>query len=296
MTRFAGHRSVSGVRTRLGVVVLAAGLSACRGGSQSVGSVSANPNVVRLGYPQSAEVKFRWSSVRPLDRLHGSPLVFVHLLDRTGQTSVLWRTFDHALPGPWTPGQSQEDAIDVYQSALAEPLPPGKYVLSLGLYDDSWGYRWPLETGPEVARREYNVASVEVSGPDPSAPKFSFAGGWQAVETVSTRQVLAHRCLSGPATLAVEEIRAPGAVRLQWTSPFGLALQTTCETGRNETLGPGRPWVGVRLPASAAGGRCEIHLVPGVRPADAPAGGPTAACLEVLSWRPDPVPGTASKP
>lgn len=284
------------MRFRFGLVVLAAGLAACRGGSDPVGSVSLDPNIVRLGYPQSIAVKFRWRPVRALDRIHGSPVVFVHLLDRTGQSSILLRTYDHALPSPWTPGQPQDDEIDVYQSALADPLPSGRYVLSLGLYDDSWGYRWPLTTGPEVARREYSAASVEVSGPDPSAPKFSFSGLWQPIEAVSTRQVLAHRCFAGPATLSVEEIRAAGVLRLQWTVPFGLALATTCETGRDEKLGPGRPWVGIRLPASAAGGRCEVRLDPGAPPANAPAGPATATCLEVLSWRPDPAPAAGSKP
>jgi hypothetical protein len=283
------------MRFRFVIVVLAAVLVTCRGGSDPVGSVSLDPNIVRLGYPQSVAVRFRWRPVRALDRLHGSPVVFVHLLDRTGRASTLMRTYDHALPSPWTAGRPQDDEIDVYQSALADPLPPGRYVLSLGLYDDSWGYRWPLETGPEVARREYSAASVEVSGPDPFAPKFSFAGDWQPIEAVPTRQVLAHRCLAGPATLSVGEIRAPGILRLQWTIPSGLALATTCETGRDEKLGPGRPWVGIRLPASAGGGRCEIRLDPGAPPANVPAGRAAATCLEVLSWRPDQASATGSK-
>lgn len=284
------------MRFRCAAVLLVAGLAACRGGSDSVGSVSLDPSLVRLGYPQSVAVKFRWRPVRALDRLHGSPVVFVHLLDRDGQKSTLLRTYDHALPGAWVAGQAQDEEIDVYQSALADPLPPGRYVLSLGLYDDSWGYRWPLETGPEVARREYNAASVEVSGPDPSAPKFSFTGGWLPTEAVPTRQVLAHRCLAGPATLSVEEIRAPGVLRLQWTNPSGLALATTCETGRDGKLPPGRPWVGVRLPAGPGGGRCEIRVEPVAPPMRAPAGQAAATCLEVLSWRPDQSAATGSRP
>jgi hypothetical protein len=284
------------MRFRFVFVFLAAGLAACRGGSDPVGSVSLDPNIVHLGYPQSVAVRFRWRPVRELDRRHGSPVVFVHLLDRTGQTSTLLRTFDHPLPKPWTAGQPQDDEIDIYQSALADPLPPGRYILSLGLYDDSWGYRWPLTTGPEVARREYSAASVEVSGPDPSAPKFSFVGDWQPIEAVATRQVLAHRCLAGPATLSVGEIRAPGILRLQWTISFGLALATTCETGRDEKLGQGRPWVGIRLPVSAGGGRCEVRVDPVAPPANVPAGSSVATCLEVLSWRPDPAPAAGSRP
>jgi len=284
------------MRSRLGVFFLSVGLAACRARSDPAGSVSLEPNIVRLGYPQSAAVRFHWQPRRALDRLHGSPVAFVHLLDRTGKTSVLLRTFDHALPAAWTAGQPLEEEIDVYQSALADPLPPGRYVLSLGLYDDSWGYRWQLEAGPEVANREYSAAQVEVSGPDPTAPKFSFAGGWRPIEAVATRQVLAHRCLTGPATLSVEEIRAPGILRLQWTNPSGLTLATSCEAGRDGKLAVGRPWVGIRLPARDGGGRCEVRVDPGAPPENVPAGSAVATCLEVLSWRPDLAPGAASKP
>ena len=55
------------MRSRLGIICLVAALAGCRGGSDSVGSVSLDPNVVRLGYPQSVAVKFRWKAARALD-------------------------------------------------------------------------------------------------------------------------------------------------------------------------------------------------------------------------------------
>jgi hypothetical protein len=173
--------------------------------------------------------------------------------------------------------------------------------LSLGLYDDSWGYRWPLETGgPAVGRREYRVATVEVSGPDPSAPKFSFSENWKPAEAVPTRQVLAHRCLERPATLLVEEIRAGGSLRLQWTVPespgAAVALATSCEPGRRETLGPGKAWVSVRVPAGLTGRRCEVRLEPDLPPPGSAPALPASVCLEVLAWRPDTAAPTGVRP
>ena len=280
-------------------LAFAALLAGCREGSTPAASLSFTPAAVRLAYPQSAAVKLSWRPARELDRLHGKPLVFVHLLDRAEGTSTVLRTFDHALPQAWAAGKPQDYELDLYQSALAEPLPPGRYVLSLGLYDDSWGYRWPLQTGgPEAARREYRVATVEVSGADPSAPKFSFSAGWRETEAVPTRQVLAHRCLSGPASLLIGEIRAAGTLRLLWTIPGQprIAFASTCEEGRRETLAIGQTWVSVRVPADMAGGRCELRVEPEQPPAGAAMAPAPAACLEVLAWRPDARAATGDKP
>jgi hypothetical protein len=283
---------VKPIRLGLASLALAAAAGACRGSGGPVGSVSFEPARVRLGYPQSVAASLQWRPARELDRRHGTPVVFVHLLHQTAEGSKVLRTFDHALPKPWVAGQPQGYEIDLYQSSLSEPLAPGRYVLSLGLYDDSWGYRWLLETSdPAVARREYRVAEVEVLGPDPSAPRFSFSDGWKPAEALPTKQVLAHRCFERPAELRVEEIRAGGSLRLRWSvagSPgASVKLETTCEAGRREILGPGQAWMNVRVPADLAGGRCEIRLEPGAA---------TAGCLEVLAWRPDAPASAGARP
>lgn len=279
---------------RIGVVslALAAAAGACGRNTAPAGSVSFAPEIVRLWYPQSVAARIDWRPARELDRLHGRPVVFVHLLDQAAGRLTVLRTFDHALPKAWVAGQPQAYEIDLYQSSLSEPLAPGRYVLSLGLYDDSWGYRWPLETGGrDVARREYRVATVEVVGPDPSAPKFSFSDGWKPAEAVPTKQVLAHRCFERPSTLLVEEIRAGGSLRLLWAiseSPgAAVTLATTCEPGRREILGPGKAWVSIRVAADLTGGRCEVRLEPDLPAASAPPALPAAGCLEVLAWRPN---------
>ena len=91
-------------------------------------------------------------------------MVFVHVLD--GRRRIVGG-FDHPLPHPWVPGTSQEYELPVCPSAAEPKIPPGTYPLTVGLYDDSWGYRWILlATDPDVSRREYAVAtSTAAPGP-----------------------------------------------------------------------------------------------------------------------------------
>ena len=269
------------------LTVAAAAAAACSRGSSPVGGLLFEPGQVRLTYPGSAAAKLSWTPTRDLDRRHGEAVVFVHVLDRAGGRSKVLRTFDHPLPAPWIPGRPQSYELDLYQSALSDPLPPGRYDLAVGLYDDSWGYRWPLDThGAEAERREYRVGALDVTGPDPSAPRFVFDGPWRPLEAVSTKQVQARRCLAGPARLAVEGIHAAGTVRLQWSiseAPgSALMVTTTCGAGATERPTKRRPWIGVSVAADAPGGRCEISCEPS--PPKSPTGEPTA-CLEVLAWR-----------
>jgi hypothetical protein len=271
--------------------------SACRRAAPDpVGRVTAEPAAVRLAYPQSLTVRLDWQPVKALEQ-RGRPVVFVHLLVPGEKKNVLLRTFDHALPGPWSAGQPQDDELELYQSALSEPLAPGRYVLALGLVDEATGERWPLQAaGPEVAGREYQVATVEVVGPDPSAPRFQFAGAWQPAETRPNRQVLDVRCFTGTASLAVEAA-VPGAVRLLVTTPpKGPAQVRVTASGApswSAVVGPAlRKWVGIDV----AAGRSEIILEPAQRPSAAP-GEDVPACLEVLAWRPasgpaKPLPGS----
>ena len=249
--------------------------------------MTAEPAAVRLAYPQSLPLKLDWQPARVLDRQHGRPVAFVHLTLPSEKKNVVLRTFDHPLPKAWSAGQPQSYEIEIYQSALSEPVPPGHYVLSLGLYDGDWGYRWPLQTaGQEVAKREYQIATVEVTGPDPTAPVFQFAGAWQPLEKVPTKQVLDQRCFTAAASVAVEAT-APGTVRLLVsTPPHGpsqVRVTSSCAVGWSETVGPEiRKWVG----ADVGAGRCEIRLEPAAPSSAASAGAPAGACLEVLAWRP----------
>ena len=152
-------------RRRAGGLVLAAVcvliLPACARG-KPVGRLVVTPKQSVVAAGACAPLRFDWLPAAPLDRVHGKPVVFVHLLAPPGNPDG---NLDHPLPRPWTPGEAQSYEIQVCPSASEPPLRPGTYRLTAGLYDVSWGYRWPLEAGggPEVDRREYVVGSVVVS-------------------------------------------------------------------------------------------------------------------------------------
>ncbi|MGH9364789.1 MAG: hypothetical protein ACRD1B_05930 [Thermoanaerobaculia bacterium] len=256
---------------------------ACGRSSQPAGKLSVQPKVIQLGYPQSVPLSVSWDAARALDRQGGRPRVFVHLLDRLERPRKLLRTYDYPLANRWTAGQSQQDTVDLYQSALADPLPPGRYVLTAGLYDSVGGERWPLDSGaPAIGKMEYEVAAVEVAGPDPSMPKFEFAGNWLPAEPLNSRQILTRRCLAGPATLAASGAGSRGSVRLLVSDPPNgpaeVRAASSCETGRTETISAGQKWLDFAI---AAGARCEITLEPAPAPPSRP-----PACLDVLAWRP----------
>jgi hypothetical protein len=146
------------------LVALLAALPGCRGDTRPAARLRVSPESVRLGPGACATIDFEWSPLRELDRLHGRPEVFVHLLDRPVRPFQVLQTFDHPLPFPWRPGRPQRDVVTLCQSALPQPLPAGTYFLTAGLVDDSWGYRWPLEVdGGLAARREYRIGTVELT-------------------------------------------------------------------------------------------------------------------------------------
>jgi hypothetical protein len=264
----------------------AVALAGCggRGNSEPAGRVSTPSATLKLLYPQSVPIPVTWEPARPLDRRHGRVVAFVHLVRTSERRNEVFRTFDHALPKAWIPGESQTDEIDLYQSALAEPLAPGQYVLSIGLYDESWGYRWPLATGPEIAKREYRLADVEVGGADPTAPKFEFSGGWQPVEALHNKQVVSRRPFMGESHVSFES-QAPGSMRMlvslpQTGGPDSVRVSPSCapEAGQTVAAGTSR-WVFVDI----SPGPCRIDFEP-----SPPVGpkSPVAPSLDVLSWRP----------
>ena len=171
-----------------------------------VGKVEIEPRLVTLPFSQVRTVHVTWTPSAPLG--DEQPTVFVHLLD--GKRKVL-RTFDHPFPGRWREGEPVANDLRLYQSALAEPLPPGKYRVTLGLYGKD-GRRWPLDgLGEPVGRDEYDAFQVEVPNQNPS-PRFAFAPTWMDLEAGGDRQVLARRWLLNRAAFRLVDQREAGAV------------------------------------------------------------------------------------
>jgi hypothetical protein len=271
-------------RAYVRAIVLAAACSACKGDRRPAASLRASPSNLDLAPGTCATVTLDWSPLRALDKLHGKPLVFVHLLDRPIKPFQVLRTFDHPLPRRWRAGESQRDEIPICQSALGPPLGVGRYLLTVGLYDDSWGYRWPLAVdGPLIARREYRIAGVQATSIRKRAPTFGFTGGWQETERGNDGQVVARRRLRGAGTLAVSGVGEAGTVRMAIAvapTEADVRIESDCSRGFSETLEPGLHWTGVT--ASGESGTCEIRFA-----ASAPKSGEDPSLsLEVLGWEP----------
>lgn len=280
--RNALHRGIA-------VPLFAIALAGCRGRSEPVASLSVEPKDVSLPAGRASGLKLTWNPKAPLDNLQGKPRAFVHLL---GSGRDLLRTFDHPLAEEWTPWREQSYEIELYQSALAEPLPAGVYELTAGLYDDTSGERWTLDSGgDEVGRREYRVASVVVPAAQAGTPTYDFAGGWMPAEPGGTKQVITRRCALGEATIAVRGVASPGTVVLGSSVPklasggWGGAVDVTasCAADREQVNRPEIQWTRIPVAASPAEPACEIRFTP-VPPAAG--GNERSVCLEVLAWRP----------
>lgn len=190
--------------TALVAVSLAAG---CGGQQTPVARVTVEPRQVSLPFGQVRPLRLTWT---PSAALEGeAPTVFVHLLD--GDRKVV-RTFDHPFPQRWREGTPVSYEVDLYQSAMAPPLPAGKYELTLGLYDRE-GKRWALDGlgEPKAGRNEYDAATVEVPAGN-AKPRFNFSASWLPVEPGGDRQVLARRSMASRAAIRLVDQSGPGTV------------------------------------------------------------------------------------
>jgi hypothetical protein len=290
------HRPLLATPLLLLSAVLASG---CGGEDPAVASVEVSPSTVRLAYPTVQPIRLAWA---PSAALEAEPLVFVHLLDEEG---AVLRTFDHPFPRRWRPGEPVEYEVKLYQSALAPPLPPGRYRLTLGLYE-AGGERWPLAgLGEPVARREYPAAEVEVPA-EPAGPALSFSPSWLAVEPGADRQVLARRWVNGRGAIGLSglnELAGPGAVWMVVRIPpadaanedlvfeGGASAQSVLvrsECGGSETgiSGPGAHELILPVEQVPPDGACRIVLLPNFHLAPRGPGSNRSVVLENLGWVP----------
>ena len=286
-------------------VGLAAVVAACRPAPSPVGSLTASPSEIRLPWPQFAELEIRLQATSELPEGVTRPHVFVHVLDEPG--SVL-RTFDHPLPGEWTSGRRYDYSVRLYQSALAEPLAAGDYMLTLGLYALEGG-RYALQTGgEEVARNEYRLATVVVPPAAENDPRARFSESWLPAEPGADRQILVRRTLRGgtPGTLQFGPLAGPGTLFLNLELPRGeatrrvelldgggqpkVALSTSCGGEQVEVSGQGTFNVDLQVQGDEAPAACEVTVQPNFQVTHSDRAETTAVRLGVLAWRPEGVP------
>lgn len=289
-------------RIHLPIALIAVSLAAgCGGDDTPVARVEIQPRQVRMPFGQAQPLQLTWT---PSAALNEQPTVFVHLLDREGQVV---RTFDHALPQRWREGAPISYDIKLYQSALAPPLPPGKYRLSLGLYGKE-GDRWALDgLGEPMARNEYVAAEVEVPTQTPSL-RMAFSNTWLPIEAGGDRQVLARRWMADRAIIRLNHQRAPGTVWMVVHIPpsdspdYKLALDpganspavkvaSNCGGSEANLTGPGLHEVELAVEPPPPNGFCRVllssnfTLQPTV-PSAGPEGRKRSVSVENVAWIP----------
>lgn len=264
-----------------------------------------------LPYPEWRVLRLTWQPQQALAGAPGEPTVFVHLWDKAG---ALLRTFDHPLPEPWqVEGEISYD-LELYQSVLAEPLPPGEYTLSLGLYTQD-NRRWPLAlsdgtggtggtggtVGEEVRRGEYRVATLTIPPVSPEAPTFAFSTEWREPQVGNDLQVPALRWMAGDATLRVGNLGVPGSLWLRVNLPADsedwhpkletgtaprLEVRADCSDTQEVLTPPGVFEVVLPVYGADADASCQVSfssnytLIHGVNLEE------RTAALEVLAWSP----------
>jgi len=276
---------------------LAGLLTACGGGRAPIGEMAATPGQLELAWPELRELHVHFHPTRELPP-GTNPIVFVHLLDEPG--SVV-RTFDHPLPTSWTVGRDIDYTVRIFQSALADPLPAGEYILSLGLYSPR-GERFALETTAKaVAKLEYAVADVSATAPTEASPRARFSERWLPPEAGLDRQILARRALAGGAegTIQLGPLAGPGSIFLRVEIPSAgtevarlelaegeklpkLAVRSSCGDEQTEVSGSGS--FDLTLPVAAASESCAVVLTPNFQLHTQQSAEPTSVRIAVLAW------------
>ncbi len=269
----------------------------CHRASAPVASLTVAPATLQLGFPEFTEIEIRLTPESELP-VGVEPRLFLHLLEEPG---VVLRTFDHRLPGGWREGRELVYRHRLYQSALGEPLEPGTYLLSAGLYDES-GRRYALRgAGEEVAKLEYAVAEVAVPAPGEGMPAVRFSDLWRPPEPGVDRQILGRRALSGGGAgiLQIGPLKGPGEILLRVGFPEAgggrleiaeggsvpkVHLRSTCGGHEAEISGGGMETL-VPVPPTAAPVACDIEFSPNfvVRSGDSPE--PRSVTVEIVAWR-----------
>jgi hypothetical protein len=261
-----------------------------------VARVDVRPQQLRLGFPEVQTLQLTWTPTAELEGLSSQPMVFLHLLD---DQKKLVRTFDHPFPQKWRAGTPVTYEARMFQSQLAPALSPGKYSVTVGLYEGK--HRWALEgLGERVDRAEYVAAQVEVPS-ESTSPKLVFSPQWQPVEPGADRQVLVRRWLGNRGAIRLEGVRAPGALwlvlrippvdaaneRLELEGAANLpgVLVRGCGGFEMSVSGPGTHEIEVPVEA-AENGACRIGLNPNFAIVAASTGKRRSVSLENAAWKP----------
>jgi hypothetical protein len=280
-------------------LLLAVAVSGCGGKMEPVARMTVASPTVTLTYPGLAHLDTTWEATAPLEKLGAPPVVFVHLLDAAGKVD---RTFDHPFPEAWRAGAPMTDRIPLWQSAMAPPMAPGRYQLSLGVWDPASRRRWPLAVdGVEVDDDEYIAATVEVLPAASSGPAVVFGDGWLPVEPTGDRQTFARRWLIDRGRLEFTGLAGPIAVGLRLASPAAdgedrrlvldegataadLVISSFCAADILHFEPVGRADLVLTLRPAAGATSCAVDLVPNLVFPDVGTFARRVVKLDLLTW------------
>jgi hypothetical protein len=286
------------MKKALPLIAIAALLPASCSKPVPVAQVEVNPPLVQLPFSQVQTVHLTWTPSGSIG--DEKPTVFVHLLDAKQKVA---RTFDHPFPQRWREGAPVSYDLKLYQSAMAQPLAPGKYQVTLGLYGKN-GKRWPLSgLGDPVGRDEYNAFQVQVPNAD-SRPRFAFSPNWMDAEPGGDRQVLARRWLVDRGAIRLVDQHAPGTVWMvvqipptslsdyrvvldEGANAPSVMIRGNCGCPDTSITGSGLHEVELNLDAPAPGDFCHLLLSASfsLEPLS-PTGKRRSASLENIAWEP----------
>jgi hypothetical protein len=287
------------------IAIAALGPAACGKPAQPpVARVEVAPREVQLPFSQVQTVHLTWTPSAAIG--DEKPTVFVHLLDSGKKVE---RTFDHSFPERWREGAPASYDLKLYQSAMAPPLRPGKYQVTLGLYGKG-GKRWPLAgLGEATGRDEYDAFVIQVPNSDPR-PRFAFTPNWMDAETGGDRQVLARRWMVDRGSIRLVDQHAPGTVWMvlqipsadlsdyrmvlgEGASTPSVTIHGNCGCPETSITGPGLHEVELNLDAPPPEDFCHLLLSANysLEPLS-PVGRKRSASLENIAW----IPGGAKAP
>lgn len=281
--------------------IATAGWVGCRPVEPPLARMASHPAHAVLPYPGFFEVEIEIEPLRGLLPGAGTPIVFLHLLDSEGQ---LVRTFDRPLSGRFEPGLRLEHRVRLYQSALADPLEPGEYRLTVGLYDTLLG-RYELATADRrEGKGEYRVGVVEVPELARDTPALRFSELWLPAEAGQDLQILAWRPLGGegPGAIQLAPLSEPGKIVLgleiprpetgshlelrQGAEDPRVEILADCAEDRVEIAGFGFHEVAFDVPRAPANGVCGLEFRPNFRIYPRDRKPPISIRLGLVAWSP----------
>ena len=225
---------------------------------------------VELPFARNASLPLTWSPLANREDLGPTPIVFVHLLDAEGE---VLRTFDHPLDlSAWKVGEDLSYDLELFHSYLTEPLNPGRYPLTVGLYELGGDIYGLVSDYVEIDHQEFQVAEVVVPEAVEPLARIGFVGDWQAPEPSGDNQVLIRRWLGNGGRLTFENLSSPVELHLQLnlleeiagaslegSGAVHVQLVSSCGEGA-ELFTAGVHRVDLRLDPAEDSSRCTVDL------------------------------------